>query len=516
MRILLIDSRGLARRASYLVKWRGLRCVLRYLYLCIALNGCAPLGPKLTFPSAAIKQTENETWYDVDRDGRSDFGLHRDGQGRVASIAYDDDEDGNADRVYRLADDANGAVPHVIILLDSVPFDLMKERWDRGDFCWFDPPVKVIAPFPSLTELCYTRVLRAPALAGMTDEYYDVRSKEIHRGFRDRARGTRQPWERRLTYSANFFEASLTYLDPRAWLPIEMERMRRAVDASPDRVTFVYAVTASGMACKFGRAGIEETLDAAKQLCLQLLYERHGAIKISMMADHGHNLAPSQSAQRAMEKAISESGFTVAKKLSHDRDVLFELAALVTYVGLRTVHPAEVAASVTRAKEVELAAYLRGNSVIVRDAQGSAAIDFRDGSFRYKVIDKDVLGYQPIIATLKPRADGFITDTDWFQATVDHQYPDGPRRLWDAFHGMVKSPPDVMVTLKDGCYAGKASLERFITMKSTHGSLNQKNSATFLMTMTRRTCAATNTGGALRSSDVLEKIEPGYEPRVRN
>jgi hypothetical protein len=478
----------------------------------ILMIGCAPWEPKLTFPVGAIRERGNETWYDVNRDGKADFGVGR------GVVLYDDDEDGTVDRVYELSDYANEDVPHVIVLLDSLPFEVVRERYERGDFRWMGEPVKVIGPFPTLTELCYTRVLHAPPLPGMTDEFYDVGAGTIHEGYGERSRGERQPWERRLAYHASFFEATLTYLDPKDWLPVEMGRIKKAIDDSPDRVTIVYAVTASGMACKYGRAGMEETLDAAKQLCLQLLYERHGAIKISIMADHGHNLVESHSAQRALEKAIEGSGFRVQGSVKSERDVVVELAALVDYVGLRTVHPKLVAEAVTRAKEVELAAYLQGSSVIVRNAQGAAAIDYRDGAFRYRVIDPpappsppaDVLGYQAVVEKLKKDADGFATDREWFHATVDHRYPDGPRRLWDAFHGLVRSPPDVMVTLKDGFYAGKASLERFITMKSTHGSLDQQNTATFVMTMTGRLKA----GEVLRGGEVLGKIEPRYEPRV--
>ena len=48
-----------------------------------------------------------------------------------------------------------------------------------------------------------------------------------------------------------------------------------------------------------------------------------------------------------------------------------------------------------------------------------------------------------------------------------------------------------------------------IKMASTHGGLNQANSATFAITMTGRLHAA------VRHEDVLATIEPGYEPRVQ-
>jgi hypothetical protein len=132
---------------------------------------------------------------------------------------------------------------------------------------------------------------------------------------------------------------------------------------------------------------------------------------------------------------------------------------------------------------------------------------------RYVPIDADVLGYQPVVTRLqmagKADAEGFISDDDWFAATVDDQYPDAPRRVWDAFHGTVVNPPEVMIVLRDGYCAGNPDFDKFIHMASTHGGLNQVNSATFVMTMTGRT------KGPIKTRDVLPTIEPGYWPPVR-
>ena len=68
-------------------------------------------------------------------------------------------------------------------------------------------------------------------------------------------------------------------------------------------------------------------------------------------------------------------------------------------------------------------------------------------------------------------------------------------------------PPRVMFTTKDGYCAGLTGYEKYITMESTHGGLNQINSATFLMSMTDGRVT-----GPMRSRDILSHIEPGFEP----
>ena len=104
---------------------------------------------------------------------------------------------------------------------------------------------------------------------------------------------------------------------------------------------------------------------------------------------------------------------------------------------------------------------------------------------------------------------GFADDRSWFEATVDHQWPDAVRRLWDAFHGAAINTPDVMFTLRDGYCVGLGAFDFFVDMASTHGGLNQANSATFVMSMTARV------DRPLRTRDVLRDLEPEYHPSFR-
>jgi hypothetical protein len=163
--------------------------------------------------------------------------------------------------------------------------------------------------------------------------------------------------------------------------------------------------------------------------------------------------------------------------------------------------------------EIELVMYMEGDRVLVRSSAGTAATECRGGKLRYVAVDHDVLRYQPVIDALNGQGklpDGFASDDDWFAATLDHEYPDAPRRIWDAFHGMAVNPPRVMFTTHDGWCAGLPEFEKFIKMASTHGSLNQINSATFVMSMTRGRLT-----GPMRSREVLGHVQPGFEPRVR-
>ena len=204
----------------------------------IIAAGCSAPSARLTFPYRPLKATTQPQWFDVDGDHKNDFAVTFDADGRVDSVGYDDDENGTLDRVYHLRDYPVDRVPHLILLLDSIPFGCVADRYAAGEFRWLDPPAKVIAPFPSLTEVCYSELLHAPPMPGAIDQFYDRRKREVHNGLWSRAiGGYRYPWERYLHYRSSFMEEGLAYLNPRPWYQAELERAHRAFDASPDRVT---------------------------------------------------------------------------------------------------------------------------------------------------------------------------------------------------------------------------------------------------------------------------------------
>ncbi|MDB5327964.1 MAG: hypothetical protein JWM57_3533 [Phycisphaerales bacterium] len=478
------------------------------------LSGCA-MAPseRLSFPSStSVTENDRRLNYDMDGDRKPDFATLAGPDGRIDRLEYDDNEDGTPDRIYRLSDYADDDVPHVIILLDSIPYSLLAERYAGGDFRFFDPPQKMIAPFPSLTEVCYSDILQAPPLQTVIDTQYDPRIREHRSDIWKRAVDHyQQPWERRCDYAASYAEGGLSFLDPKSWCAAEMSRAKRAIDASPRRTTIVYIASAASYVCKEGRAGANAVLDDAKQLCLQLLYERHGAIKISMMADHGHNLMPSKNV--ILDDWLKADGFHVTDVATTPDDVVISINGLVTNALLQTGKPEAVAKSLCQHEPIELAMYMSGDRVIVRSAAGSAAIDMKDGRFRYVPIDADVLNYAEVVKTLPAGDGGFADEKTWYAVTADHNWPAAPPRLWAAFHRQFVTPPSVMLSFKDGYYCGKPEYENFITMKSTHGGLNQVNSATFVMTMTGR-MRGRSAKGMVLPRDVMSVLCPGAPLQV--
>lgn len=476
------------------------------------LDGCSAPAARLNFPAAPLQRSSQGWLFDVHGKGRADFALLPDASGKLDLLAYDDAGLGSFGRRYRLSEYRNADVPHVILLLDSIPYQQLREAYDRGRFGWFDPPVKVIAPFPSMTELIFTRMLGAPPLPGMIDQYYNPETLVSQNDLLGRVLADqREPWERRTDYCATMYQSALMYLDPRPWFAAELELAHQASLKSGNRVTLLYFSSASAMLSRYGKAGLDEVIDGVERLCLRILYERQGAVKISMCADHGHNLVSSTNVP--LEKILASCGFQPSQALNHDTDVVLEINGLVTYAALRTRAPAAVSRAMVRDPRIDLAMFLDGERILVTSARGTAAVECRHHQTRYLPLDGDPLLYANVVARMihdgQADPDGFATDDAWLAATVDHLYPDAPRRVWDALHGTVIHPPEVLLCLHDGYCAGNPDFERFIHMASTHGGLNQVNSATFLLTMTGRA------KGPLRSKDILPTVEPGFDPSLQ-
>lgn len=481
--------------------------VLSAILTCACLTGCLSPGGRLRFPAQSLTTTHEVRTYDVDGDGLGDFSL-RTVEGRFAMLEYDDDQDGWPERVYRLSDYAATDLPHLIVLVDSIPYAEARERWERDAWSWFEPPTKVLPPFPTMSALIFSELIGAPPQAGAINLYYDRhRGAHVNR-IRQRLGGDGNTWERRLHYRIGYLDNGLSFLRPRAWFRAELARAKNAFDRSPDRVTLVYLASSAGMLSKYGRAGLEECLDGIKQLCLQILYERRGAVRISIVSDHGHTLRTGR--RFDVERRLKQAGFQPRNQLQSAEDVVVELDGLVNYAGIHTRRAADVARALAAQPEVELTLYQQGERIVIESSMGAAIVEQRGDRYRYQPLDADVLGYLPVIEALSAArasdADGFVAGDDWLAATQAHRWPNAPERLWRAFHGAVVNTPDVMLVTEPGFFVGKRSFALFVDMASTHGGLDQADSAAVLFTMTP------NLPSVLRTGEVLETIEPRYDP----
>ena len=144
--------------------------------------------------------------------------------------------------------------------------------------------------------------------------------------------------------------------------------------------------------------------------------------------------------------------------------------------------PAELAGDLMTAEGVELASFIEDDHVVVLGPDGGrAVIRRRDGRHKYEPITGDPLDLKAILAEVDADAEGYVEAGAMLDATIDHNYPIPLQRLWRAHFGLVANPPDVIASLADGVYCGSASFGGAVKVASTHGSLNKRNSVTFIM-----------------------------------
>jgi hypothetical protein len=442
--------------------------------------------------------------YDTDHDGKDDYYQELDRTGRVIRLGFDSDQNGSVDEQVDLDELDLSECRELYILLDGVPYEMMADMYEQGHFRLFHRPSRLISCFPSMTDVAFSEVFGLSPVLAYEAGYYDRDNAKLHDGNRVYLSGKNEPWNERLDYRGRLWIDAVAYVWPRWWLSHEMDRILDKYRKSNKQRVSGYSVSGTCMGTNEGRDGYTEVLLRAEKLCEAAMLASEGRVKITMFADHGHNLTHGKSID--LKALLERAGFHVAEKLKKPNDVVIPEFGLITCASIDTLCPELVASIVVQIEGMNLAMYKnRWGSVVVLDRSGKALVDCRDGRYRYQILHGDPLKLGPVFENLRSAklldADDYATDKDVFRATNSHEYPDALARIWRAFHGLVKNVPAVVVTTKDGWYCGKGKFDFFVDVASTHGSLNYVNSVTFAM----------STAGELPEVLRLRELRPALE-----
>ena len=217
----------------------------------------------------------------------------------------------------------------------------------------------------------------------------------------------------------------------------------------------------------------------------------------------------------SFRKLLENGGYRWARSLRDSRDVVGIGYGLVTYAAFYTMDPKGVGECLLRHDDVEFVCYRDGAGIVIRNRDGRARITKGANGLVYDSSAGDPLGLDGVLETLraagKVSAAGEIDGAALFAATLDREYPDPLARLWESFHGLVENPADVIADLRDGTCHGSRFFEAMIgKVASTHGSLNRRNSTTFVMTMLGPLPPAMRTAEVLPA---VEKLRRGESER---
>jgi len=461
-------------------------CPIALVLLTLLVCGCESV---VNFPLQSHRTGEpdgqNLFAYDVNGDAQSDYWQDADAAGRIVELRFDEDGDAAPDKTVRL-DAGGGNIPHLVIALDGVPFNLVQELCEQGRFRLFYPPARLISCFPSMTDLAFSLLFDSERCLGCEALYFDPVRNTLSDGNAVYLSGANAKWATNLAYRCSFWWDANAYLNPQAVFEHELRGISREFLRVEGGRAFGYTVGTAGLGTRGGRDAIVQYLETIDRLCEQIVHRRRGQVRLTLLADHGHNLTHSR--RVSLKRHLREAGFDPSKQLDDPKDVVVVEYGLVTYAAVSTNDPQAVADAVLTHPGVELVAYSQGGQIVVRDGESLARVAKEGDRYRYRTDSGDPLQLAPILDALAEQGrmspDGWIDDRALFDATVTHVYPDPLHRLWVAFNGLVQRTPDVLVCFRDGYAHGSKMFDFFIGgAASTHGSLNRANSTTFAMTM---------------------------------
>ncbi len=487
--MLMMRARSPIRAGARPVTTSARSCVGAGLgMIAFLLHGCRPAA--VTFPAEPLTQTAECAAYDTQGDKTADFFCLYDGAGRIDRVGYDRDGDGKLDEVIHLDAIGPRLSRHLVLVLDGIPQEVAREFWDSGHLRMFDPPATVIAPYPVLTDLALEDAFGYIPALGFEAKYYGLRKGKVVGGVRDYLAGRNEPFVRLIHYRANPIDDALAYLEPKPVFDKELADVKRLWDKRKSMEMIAYFVSSAGLGSRKGREGQLYALRQCERLMLQVLFETRGLVKFTLLADHGQTNVPCTAAD--LRKSLREKGWRFVHSIRRDRDVVLVRFGLVTCASFNTRQPARLAEDLLASPEVELVSYAEGDAVVVRTRDGQATIRSRDGkSFQYETLHGDPLKLAGLVQ-------GSVDGRWLLQATSDGkcEYPDALYRLWRAHFALAENPPDVIVSLDDRYYNGSGFFSEAVKMASTHGGLNWRNSATFIMS------TAGKVEGPLRSQDI--------------
>jgi hypothetical protein len=457
----------------------------RPLFLALALASGLPAGCRkpVFFPAEPLATAPGGPLlasYDTDGDGRADYFTRRNDDGRIHAIAYDRNGDGKPDETINLDALSFAQCRHLVIILDGVGYDLLKGFYDEGHLRLFHPPSRVIAPYPTLTDVCFEEFFGYLPVQGFEAEYYDRKAGRVVGGSWAYLRAENTPYNRLLHYRANMILDAVAYVLPWQVYGKEVNDSKRLFDRRRTQEVRAYYVSSAGVGTKRGAEGHRDCLRRLQQLVHQVVWETRGLVKVTLLSDHGHSYTPAR--RVGLEGHLEARGWRLTERLRGERDAAYIRFGLETYASFATKSPAALAADAVTCEGVELASYAENQAVVVLSPRGGrAVVRHKAGRFRYEPQTGDPLRLKPLLGKLKADKDGYHDADELLQATALHVYPAPLQRLWRAHFALVEHPGDVILSLADDYFSGSRTFSEFARVASTHGSLNYRNSTAFIM-----------------------------------
>ncbi|HEX8774982.1 MAG TPA: hypothetical protein VF735_15515 [Pyrinomonadaceae bacterium] len=392
-----------------------------------------------------------------------------------------------------------GAPRRLIICVDGVGFSLIEKMRREGRFRQFREPSRMIAPFPTLTNVAMTEILKpagAVSSPGYEDKFFDVEKNRMSGGLLERFQGgrfIRGTFRELFDYHPSAIKSGLGYAAPPLSTYLEaltdLARLRQKFRASKEPVFFAYTGASDSLAHLGGETLLRSFMTRLDETVTDLIRDSQGQLEVTIFSDHGNHFR--RYSRASLKSALRREGFRLENRVRDERSVVMPQYGLVGCAVLftRESNEARLAQAMSEAKGVDIAAYEKGGVVHIIARTGRAVIERRGESFRYLAERGDPLGLAAVAVELKSKglsdADGFVSGADWFAATRDDARPDALRRIHEGLTAHVSNRANVIVNLEDGFYTGSFTMDIFAFLQATHGNLGREQSFGFVLSTGR-------------------------------
>ena len=403
------------------------------------------------------------------------------------------------------AGSAGAAARTLLIGVDAIPYDLVVKLTDpalgeKALFKGMRGPVAVINSFPSDSYVAWTGLLR-PLGSGKALGYeacYFNRAEVHLRGCYSLVK-VPAPWRDVFDWTLEgLVRKGFAYGWPRSYSLHEVEQGLAAFMKSDKQVFTMYVVSTDALGHIYGPEGQAQFLQSLDR-ALQTLRQRYPQRPFHTVLVSDHGMAggePLKNTWPQIATTLAKAGFHVGNTIERRSDVTVVkfglLSGFVTYTFSGA--ESEVASLLASVPGVDLCVVNEQSGWRVLSARGEALIATKPGEserlWSYRALSGDPLGYGPLVAALRAGAgmpqQQWFGDSQWFNASKNHFYPDALYRLGGAFE-LVENPASVICSNSPGYMFGSlfteyASLPTIGALRWTHGALYRDASLGFLMT----------------------------------
>jgi len=404
----------------------------------------------------------------------------------------------------------NAPDKHLFLALDGVPYDMILRLWEKNRLEGFQKPTKIVATFPSLTPSGFTAALGAKNTKGYEDIYFNWDSKKLEGGFKEYFFNQEGPENqgRFLTlfdFHISRFHDVYAYAIPILAVNKEydefVEDKELAKFLSPEnkkKLFKAYLVYTDPVAHMMGKPYLRKYLNKLAKLLNSFRANYPGQLDITIISDHGNHFM--RKFKRVdVSDPIEDAGFEVRDNLIGENSVVIPKFGLVAYVGIFSNKSVvkKVAKIASISEGVDITTYQNLNDVkkftVYKNAGSQEPVESEISLritpekmlIRYEPVSGDALEYMKIVQKLRAKfpkiEDNYFPEKNWFEQTYDHKYPDALLRIIQGHTQYVDHPASILVSLKDGYYAGQKIMSLMGAQTGTHGSLTKGGSITFLI-----------------------------------